>query len=91
MRAPISYHEKKESHTFGRTFVVDRLPPVSKAEALGLSYWKSMLLIILPQAMKLVIPGIVNTLIALFKDTTLVLIIGLFDLLVVGADQQPGG
>ena len=38
-------------------------------------------LIILPQALKLVIPGIVNTFIALFKDTTLVLIIGLFDLL----------
>ena len=40
-----------------------------------------MALIILPQALKLVIPGIVNTFIALFKDTTLVLIIGLFDLL----------
>ena len=53
------------------------------AEALGLSYWKSMILIILPQALKLVIPGIVNTFIALFKDTTLVLIIGLFDLLAV--------
>ena len=51
------------------------------AQALGLSYWKSMGLIILPQALKLVIPGIVNTFIALFKDTTLVLIIGLFDLL----------
>ncbi len=51
------------------------------AEALGLSYWKCMGLIILPQALKLVIPGIVNTFIALFKDTTLVLIIGLFDLL----------
>lgn len=51
------------------------------AKALGLSYWKSMSLIILPQALKLVIPGIVNTFIALFKDTTLVLIIGLFDLL----------
>jgi general L-amino acid transport system permease protein len=38
-------------------------------------------LIILPQALKLVIPGIVNTFIALFKDTTLVLIIGLFDVL----------
>ena len=38
-------------------------------------------LIIMPQALKLVIPGIVNTFIALFKDTTLVLIIGLFDLL----------
>lgn len=51
------------------------------AEALGLSYWRMMGLIILPQALKLVIPGIVNTFIALFKDTTLVLIIGLFDLL----------
>jgi His/Glu/Gln/Arg/opine family amino acid ABC transporter permease subunit len=51
------------------------------AQALGLSYWKSMSLIIMPQALKLVIPGIVNTFIGLFKDTTLVLIIGLFDLL----------
>jgi len=51
------------------------------AMALGLSYWRSMALIILPQALKMVIPGIVNTFIALFKDTTLVLIIGLFDLL----------
>ncbi len=61
------------------------------ASAMGLSYWKSMFLVILPQAMKLVIPGLVNTFIALFKDTTLVLIIGLFDLLaiienVLGAD-----
>ncbi len=51
------------------------------AAALGLGYWKMMGLIILPQALKLVIPGIVNTFIALFKDTTLVIIIGLFDLL----------
>jgi general L-amino acid transport system permease protein len=51
------------------------------AEALALNYWKSMGLIILPQALKLVIPGIVNTFIALFKDTTLVLIVGLLDLL----------
>jgi general L-amino acid transport system permease protein len=51
------------------------------AAALGLGYWKTMGLIILPQALKLVIPGIVNTFIALFKDTTLVIIIGLFDLL----------
>jgi general L-amino acid transport system permease protein len=51
------------------------------ASALGLSYWKSMRLIVLPQALKLVIPGIVNTFIALFKDTTLVLIIGLLDIL----------
>ena len=53
------------------------------AEALGLGYWKNMRLIILPQALKLVIPGIVNTFIALFKDTSLVLIIGLFDLLAI--------
>ena len=51
------------------------------AMALGLSYWKMMGLIIMPQALKLVIPGIVNTFIGLFKDTTLVLIIGLFDFL----------
>ncbi|MGD8429559.1 MAG: amino acid ABC transporter permease [Ectothiorhodospiraceae bacterium] len=51
------------------------------ADALGLSYWKKMGLIVLPQALKLVIPGIVNTFIELFKDTTLVLIIGLFDIL----------
>ncbi|WP_111497136.1 MULTISPECIES: amino acid ABC transporter permease [Marinobacter] len=51
------------------------------ASALGLGYWKKMGLIVLPQALKLVIPGIVNTFIALFKDTTLVLIIGLFDVL----------
>jgi general L-amino acid transport system permease protein len=56
------------------------------AEALGLGYWRSMRLVILPQALRLVIPGIVNTFIALFKDTTLVLIIGLFDLL--GIVQQ---
>jgi general L-amino acid transport system permease protein len=51
------------------------------ADALGLSYPKKMGLIVLPQALKLVIPGIVNTLIGLFKDTSLVLIIGIFDLL----------
>ncbi|PLX39423.1 MAG: amino acid ABC transporter permease [Hyphomicrobiales bacterium] len=51
------------------------------AQALGLTYWQMMGLIVLPQALKLVIPGIVNSFIALFKDTTLVLIIGLFDLL----------
>jgi len=51
------------------------------AMALGLGYWKMTGLIVLPQALKLVIPGIVNTFIGLFKDTTLVLIIGLFDLL----------
>ena len=51
------------------------------AMALGLTYWKMMRLIILPQALKLVIPGIVNTFIGLFKDTSLVSIIGLMDLL----------
>ena len=51
------------------------------AQALGLSYWKMMGLIVLPQALTLVIPGIVNTFIGLFKDTSLVLIISLFDLL----------
>ena len=51
------------------------------AMALGLSYWRMMGFIVLPQALKHVIPGIVNSFIALFKDTTLVLIIGLFDLL----------
>jgi general L-amino acid transport system permease protein len=50
-------------------------------QALGLSYWKRMLLIILPQALKHVIPGIVNNFISLFKDTTLVSIVGIFDLL----------
>ena len=54
---------------------------VEAAAALGLGYWKTMALIVLPQALKLVIPGIVNTFIALFKDTSLVLIIGLFDLM----------
>lgn len=51
------------------------------AMALGLRFWPMMYLIILPQALKLVIPGIVNTFIGLFKDTTLVLIVGMFDLL----------
>jgi general L-amino acid transport system permease protein len=51
------------------------------AMALGIGYWRMMGLIILPQALKLVIPGIVNSFIALFKDTTLVLIVAIFDLL----------
>ena len=51
------------------------------ADAMGLSFWQGIGLIIMPQALKLVIPGIVNTFIGLFKDTSLVLIIGLFDLL----------
>ncbi len=51
------------------------------ADAVGLSYWQKMLLVILPQALKVAIPNLVGSFIALFQDTTLVLIIGLFDLL----------
>jgi len=51
------------------------------ANALGLSYWKTTGLIVLPQALRHVIPSLVNSFIALFKDTTLVLIVSLFDLL----------
>jgi general L-amino acid transport system permease protein len=51
------------------------------AESLGYTYWQTMRLIVLPQALRHVIPGIVGVFIALFKDSTLVLIIGLFDLL----------
>lgn len=51
------------------------------ADSLGLSYWQKTLFIILPQTLKLALPGIVNTFIGLFKDTSLVYIIGMFDLL----------
>jgi general L-amino acid transport system permease protein len=51
------------------------------AQALGLGYWKMTGLVVLPQALRLVIPGIVNNFIGLFKDTTLVLIVAIFDLL----------
>ncbi len=51
------------------------------ADSLGLGYWKKMIFIILPQALRISIPGIVNTFIALFKDTSLVSIIGLLDIL----------
>jgi general L-amino acid transport system permease protein len=51
------------------------------ASSLGLNYWKSMLFIVLPQALKHVIPGIVNSFISLFKDTSLVYIVGMKDLL----------
>lgn len=54
------------------------------ADALGLTYWQKTGLIILPQALRLVIPPLVNTFIGFFKDTSLVLIIGLFDLLTMG-------
>jgi len=51
------------------------------AQALGLRYPQMMRLIVLPQALTIVIPGIVNTFIGLFKDTTLVAIVGIFDFL----------
>jgi general L-amino acid transport system permease protein len=51
------------------------------ASALGLSWWKTTALIIMPQALRHVIPGLVNSFIALFKDTSLVSIVALFDLL----------
>ncbi|WP_419898417.1 amino acid ABC transporter permease [Roseomonas sp. USHLN139] len=54
------------------------------AEALGLSYWQKTGFIIMPQALRLVIPPLVNTFIGFFKDTSLVLIIGIFDLLTAG-------
>ncbi len=54
------------------------------ADALGLSYWHKTGRIILPQALRLVIPPLVNTFIGFFKDTSLVLIIGIFDLLTAG-------
>ena len=51
------------------------------SHALGLSYWQSLRHIILPQALKVTIPNIVNSYIALFKDTTLVFFVGIFDFL----------
>ncbi len=51
------------------------------AEALGLGYWRKMIFIVLPQSLKISIPAIVNSFIELYKDTSLVLIIGLLDLL----------
>lgn len=54
---------------------------VEGAQSLGLNYWQSTRLIVLPQALRIVIPGIVNTFIGLFKDTSLVSIVGIFDLM----------
>ena len=51
------------------------------AQALGLSYWRMTALIVLPQALRVTLPNIVNVFIALFKDTTLVFIVGIFDFL----------
>lgn len=61
-------------------------------DALGMGYWKTTALIVLPQALKISIPGVVNTAIALYKETTLVALVGIFDLLGVSraivADQE---
>jgi general L-amino acid transport system permease protein len=51
------------------------------AQALGLTYWRMMGLVVLPQALRITLPNIVNTFIGLFKDTTLVFVVGIFDLL----------
>jgi len=51
------------------------------ADALGLSYWQKTLAVVLPQALRIAVPALVNTFIGFFKDTSLVLVIGLFDLL----------
>jgi general L-amino acid transport system permease protein len=51
------------------------------ASAIGLSWWKTTALIVMPQALRHVIPGLVNSFIGLFKDTSLVSIVALFDLL----------
>ena len=61
------------------------------AQAMGLTYWKMMNLIILPQALKMMIPNIVGNFIGLLKDTTLVSIIGLYDMLRMlnSAGQNP--
>ncbi|MAF95284.1 MAG: amino acid ABC transporter permease [Rhodospirillaceae bacterium] len=54
------------------------------ADAMGLTYWQSMRKVVLPQALKISIPGIVNTFIGLYKDTTLVIVIGRLDILGIG-------
>jgi general L-amino acid transport system permease protein len=51
------------------------------AYSLGLRWWQVQAFVVLPQALRIVVPGIINTVVDLFKDTTLVTIIGLFDLL----------
>lgn len=64
------------------------IPPGQEeaAYSLGLSWVKVQVFVVLPQAMRIIVPGIINTVVDLFKDTTLVTIIGLFDLL--GAVEQ---
>lgn len=51
------------------------------AKALGLSYWQAIRLVVLPQALRAVIPPLVNLAIGIFQDTTLVIILGMFDFL----------
>jgi len=53
------------------------------AQTLGLGYWKTMVLVILPQALRMMIPNIMTSFISLLKDTTLVSIIGLFDIMLM--------
>ena len=60
------------------------------ADSLGLDYWKAQRLIIMPQALKVAIPNIVSTFIGLFKDTTLVSIIGLLDPIGLAKFSIPG-
>jgi general L-amino acid transport system permease protein len=54
------------------------------ASSLGLGFWPALMLVVLPQALRLTIPALVNTFIGFFKDTSLVAVIGLFDLLGAG-------
>ena len=61
------------------------------AEAMGLTYWRSMRLIVLPQALKIQIPAIVNSFIGLYKDTTLLSIIGILDVLLVATQTNTRG
>ncbi|TDQ13485.1 amino acid ABC transporter permease [Phyllobacterium brassicacearum] len=54
------------------------------AEALGLSFWRTQKLVILPQAIRVAIPALANTIIVMIKNTSLVLVVGLFDLISSG-------
>ena len=54
------------------------------AKSLGLSYWQAQRFIVLPQAIKIVIPALANTIIVMIKNTSLVLVVGLFDLISAG-------
>jgi len=58
---------------------------------MGLSFWPRTILIVLPQALRATIPALVNTFIAFFKDTSLIAVIGLFDLLgaAKGRNRRP--